>query len=275
LTGFALEVTLLWIGVGLYIIATALFANAVIFGHSERARWARLTATAGLVPHGIAIVFRWVTVGHGPYLLKYEVLSSNAWIAIAAMLVFLWRRPKWSAVALVVMPLAILALAFGLFSNAEIRQIPPTLRSIWLMFHITFAKMAAAAFLLSLATAVLQILRSKGTTWAWMERVPASDVLDAYTVRFIGFGFLFWTVTIAAGAIWANQSWGRYWGWDAIETWSLISWIVFGLVLHARLFFRTRPLTTAWFTVGAFAVFILTLLILPFIMPSLHAAYFQ
>jgi cytochrome c-type biogenesis protein CcsB len=275
LTGFALEVTLLWIGVGLYIIATALFANAVIFGHSERARWASRTATAGLVPHGIAIVFRWVTVGHGPYLLKYEVLSSNAWIAIAAMLVFLWRRPKWSAVALVVMPLAILALAFGLFSNAEIRQIPPTLRSIWLMFHITFAKMAAAAFLLSLATAVLQILRSKGTTWAWMERVPASDVLDAYTVRFIGFGFLFWTVTIAAGAIWANQSWGRYWGWDAIETWSLISWIVFGLVLHARLFFRTRPLTTAWFTVGAFAVFILTLLILPFIMPSLHAAYFQ
>jgi ABC-type transport system involved in cytochrome c biogenesis permease subunit len=105
--------------------------------------------------------------------------------------------------------------------------------------------------------------------------VPGSAVLDAYTVRFVGFGFLFWTITIAAGAIWANQSWGRYWGWDPIETWSLIAWLVYGLFLHARLFFRLRPASTAWCSVGAFAVFILTLLILPFLIPSMHSAYFQ
>jgi cytochrome c-type biogenesis protein CcsB len=274
-TGFAFEVTLHWIGVGCYIAAWALWSNAVIFGHPERARWALLAAALGLVPHGAAILLHWNAVGHGPYMMKYEVLSSNAWIAVTALLLFLWRKPAWSAVALVALPLAILALGLGLFSAPQIREIPPTLRSIWLIFHITFAKLAAAAFLLSLATSVLQIMRARGSERPWLARVPASDVLDAYTVRFIGFGFLFWTVTIAAGSIWANQSWGRYWGWDPIETWSLIAWIDYGLVLHARLFFRLKPALTAWFTVAAFCVFILALLILPFLMPSLHAAYFQ
>jgi ABC-type transport system involved in cytochrome c biogenesis permease subunit len=216
-----------------------------------------------------------VAVGHGPYILKYEVLASNSWIAVAALLLFLWRRPTWGALALVVLPLSILAMGFGLFSNSEVREIPPSLRSIWLIFHITFAKLSAASFLLSLAAAVVILLRSRKTAWKWMERAPPSDVLDAYEVRFIGFGFLFWTITIAAGSIWAHQSWGRYWGWDAIETWSLVSWLAYGSVLHARLFFRLKPTATAWFSVGAFAVFILALLILPFIMPSLHAAYFQ
>ena len=275
MTRFALEVTLLWVAVGFYGLSTAFFANAVIFGHPRRIGWARGLALAGLVPHGAAIVMRWVAVGHGPYILKYEVLASNAWIAVAALVLFLWRRPTWGALAMVVLPLSILAMAFGLFSNAEVREIPPSLRSVWLIFHITFAKLSAAAFLLSLASAVVVLLRSRKAPWKWLERAPATDVLDAYNVRFIGFGFLFWTITIAAGAIWAHQSWGRYWGWDAIETWSLVSWLACGSALHARLFFRLKPRAMGWASVGAFAVFILTLLILPFIMPSLHAAYFQ
>jgi ABC-type transport system involved in cytochrome c biogenesis permease subunit len=143
------------------------------------------------------------------------------------------------------------------------------------MFHITFAKLSAASFLLSLASAVIVLLRGRRSPWKWLERAPATDVLDAYDIRFIGFGFLFWTITIAAGSIWAHQSWGRYWGWDPIETWSLIAWLGYGSVLHARLFFRLKAVATAWASVAAFAVFILSLLILPFLMPSIHAAYFQ
>jgi cytochrome c-type biogenesis protein CcsB len=272
---FAVEVALHWVGVGLYIVATALVANAVIFGHAHRARWGVLAAAAGLLPHGAALVVRWISAGHGPYMLRYEVLSSNAWIAVCALVLFLWRRPAWAALALVVLPAGILAVAVGLFSNSEIRQIPPTLRSMWLVFHISCAKLAAAGFLLALAAAVLQLLRARGAKHAWLERVPATDVLDAYTVRFVGFGFVFWTVAIAAGAIWANQSWGRYWGWDPIETWSLIAWLAYGSFLHARRFFRLKPIPTAWSSVAAFAIFILTLLILPFLIPSMHSAYFQ
>ena len=275
MNGFALEVTLHWVGVGLYILAFALFANAVLFEHPGRLRWGSWVAALGLVPHGAAIILRWVASGHGPYMMKYEVLSSNAWIAVAALLLFLWFRPKWGAVALIVMPAAILMVAVGLFSNPEIQELPPTLRSIWLIFHITFAKLSAAAFLLSVGTSVMTLLRQRQRPPSWTDNLPAIDALDAFTLRFVGFGFIFWTVTVAAGAVWANQSWGRYWGWDPIESWSLVTWLVYGSLLHATRFFRLGPKATARYAIGCFVVFILTLLIFPFLIPSLHSAYFQ
>jgi len=272
---FGLEVVLHWVGVGGYLAAFALLTHAVVFGHPERVGWARWPLAAGLLPHGAAIVLRWVAVGHGPYMLRYEVLSSNAWIALAALLIFLWRRPAWAAAGLVVLPLAVLAVAIGLFSNPAARDLPPTLRSVWLVFHVSFAKLAASAFLLSVGVAVLVLLRLRTRRPDWVERFPPLDALDALEVRLIGFGFILWTVTVAAGAIWANESWGRYWGWDVIETWSFITWLAYGSFLHVRLFFRLGHRASAVAAIGAFAVFILTILILPFLIPSLHAAYFQ
>ena len=99
--------------------------------------------------------------------------------------------------------------------------------------------------------------------------------MEAYTVRFIGFGFVFWTTTIGAGAIWANQSWGRYWGWDPIESWSLVTWLAYAILLHARLFFKLSPRGVAWGTLACFALSVLTVLIFPFVFPSMHSAYFQ
>jgi cytochrome c-type biogenesis protein CcsB len=273
---FAQETVLHWIGVGLYILAAVGFTLSALSGRPLARRAAIALAGIGLLPHGAAIVLRWIAVGHGPYMLRYEVLSSNAWVAIAVLLLVVWRRPTWTVLAVVVMPLAILSVAVGLFSSPEARELPPTLRSIWLMFHIIFAKISAAAFLISLASAVVLLLRQRSKVPAWIEaRAPSSPALDAIIVRAAGFGFIFWTVTIAAGAIWGNQSWGRYWGWDPIETWALVSWLVYGSFLHIRLFFKTGPRVTAWLSVASFTMFILALLILPFFISSLHSSYFS
>ncbi|HET8538401.1 MAG TPA: cytochrome c biogenesis protein CcsA [Anaeromyxobacter sp.] len=272
---YVLEIALHWAGVGLYVAATIAFVFAVVFARPRVLRWAMAAGALGLVPHGAAIVLRWVAVGHGPYMLKYEVLSSNAWVAVLVLLLVLVRRPGWSALAIVVMPLAILSVAIGLFSNPESRELPPSLRSIWLVFHITFAKVSAAAFLISLGSSVLLLLRERPSRPPWLERVPDVLALDALTIRAAGFGMIFWTVTIAAGAVWGNQAWGRYWGWDPIETWALVSWIAYGSFLHLRFFFKLRPRPTAWLSVAAFVVFLLALLILPFLMTSLHSSYFS
>lgn len=272
---YAVEIALHWAGVGLYIAAAVAFVFSVVFGKPRALRWGMALAALGLFPHGAAIAIRWEAVGHGPYMLKYEVLSSNAWVAILALLLVLRRRPAWSALAVVAMPLAILSVALGLFSNPEIRDLPPSLRSVWLVFHITFAKISAAAFLVSLGAAVLLLLRERPIRPAWVERLPATPTLDALGVRAVGFGLIFWTITIAAGAIWGNQSWGRYWGWDPIETWSLVSWMLYGTFLHLRLFFKLGPRATAWLSIACFAMFILALLILPFFISSLHSSYFS
>jgi cytochrome c-type biogenesis protein CcsB len=272
---FALEVALHWVGVGLYIVAAVLVTLSVVFGKPRAGRFGLVAGSLGLVPHGAAIIVRWVESGHGPYMLKSEVLSSNAWVAMLVVLLVLWRRPDWSAIGVVAMPLAILAVAFGLFSDPGMKELPPTLRSIWLMFHITFAKIAAAAFLISLGSAVMVLLRQRKVPPRWIERVPPVPALDALTVRAAGFGFIFWTVAIAAGAIWGNQSWGRYWGWDPIETWALVSWLTWGTFLHLRLFYKLGPRPTAALAVASFALFVLVLLILPFFMASLHQSYFS
>ncbi|MBI5067479.1 MAG: cytochrome c biogenesis protein CcsA [Deltaproteobacteria bacterium] len=274
MTRYALEITLTWIGVGFYILAAVAMVYSVVFAKPRALTAGLWAAAAGLVPHAAAIGIRWAAVGHGPYMLRYEVLSSNAWVAVAVLALVLVRRPAWSALAAVVMPLAILSVALGMFSNPESRELPPSLRSIWLVFHITFAKVSAAAFLISLAAAVLLLLRLRPAPPAWIARVPGAPALDAIIVRAAGFGLIFWTVTIAAGAIWGNQSWGRYWGWDPIETWALVSWITYGTFLHLRFFWKLGPRATAWLSVASFAVFILALLILPFFLTSLHSAYF-
>ena len=272
---FLLETILHWTAVGLYILSAILFAHALLWNHPQRARWATALAALGLLPHSAALIVRWVEVGHGPYMLKYEVLSSNAWIAIVMLLLVLWRRPNWAGLALVALPGAILMVGLGLLTSPGARNLPPTLRSIWLVFHIFFTKLAVGAFLLAFAAAVILLRKLKGASSRFLERAPAPEVLDASMARFVGFGFVFWSTTIIAGAIWANQSWGRYWGWDPIETWSLVTWLCFGSLLHLRLFYRLGPRPTAWLTVGCFGVSVLTAFIFPFLIPSLHSAYFQ
>ena len=270
----ALSVGLHWAAVGLYAVASAIFAHAVVFAHQERVRWGLRAAALGLVPHTAALALRWISSSHGPYLARFEVLSSDAWVAIALLLIFLWRRPAWAAVGMLALPAAFLTIAGALFTNPAIRDLPPTFRSIWLVFHIGFAKLSAGSFLLSVATSVLVLLRERNGR-EWLSRLPPTEALDAYTVRFVGFGFVFWTVTVIAGAIWANQSWGRYWGWDTVETWSLITWLVYGTFLHARLLFKTGVRATASMGLACFGLFVLTILVLPYLMPSIHSAYFQ
>ncbi|MEI6210881.1 MAG: cytochrome c biogenesis protein CcsA [bacterium] len=272
---FAWETTLHWSAVALYLAGLVGMAYALIFVHPEKRATALWLTAAGLLPHAAALVLRYLQVGHGPYMMKYEVLSSNAWIAVALLLLFLWRRPGWSALALVVLPVSILMLGFGLFTNPEARDLPPTLRSMWLVFHVLFNKLAVGAFLLSAAAAVILLCRLAGRSSRFLDRMPDAVTVEACTVRFIGFGMVFWTTTIGAGAIWANQSWGRYWGWDPIETWSLVTWLSYAILLHARLFFRLKPRTLAWGTIACFLLSILTILIFPFVFPSMHSAYFQ
>ncbi len=270
-----LEISLHWVAVALYIVGLVLFTYATLFEHPDKIRWGMWAAVAGWVPHSAALLIRWISVGHGPYMLKYEVLSSDAWVAVVMMLLFVWRRPNWAPMALVVLPVSILLMGFAVFSNPAAKALPPSFHSMWLVFHVTFNKLAMGAFILSFAAAVTLLRKLKGASGRLLDRLPGPDGMEAYTVRLVGFGFVFWSTTIIAGAIWANQSWGRYWGWDPIEVWSLVTWLCYGLLLHSRLFFHFTPRATAWSTTGCFAMSIMTVLVLPFLIPSLHSTYFQ
>lgn len=272
---FAWETSLHWVAVAAYLAGTAVLAYFLIFNKPEPRRVILGLIAFGLLPHAGALVLRYLQVGHGPYMMKYEVLSSNAWIAVFLLLLFLWFRKAWLPLGVVVLPASILMLGFGLFTSPEAHDLPPTLRSMWLVFHVLFNKLAVGAFLLSMAAAVALLRKQAGTSGRWLDRLPDVVTIELYMIRFVGFGMVFWTTTIGAGAIWANQSWGRYWGWDPIETWSLVTWLAYAILLHVRHFFRPRPVVMAWGTLACFLLSVLTVLIFPFVFPSLHSAYFQ
>ena len=110
--------------------------------------------------------------------------------------------------------------------------------AVWFVIHIIAAATAGAAFNIGAIAAILYLVRTRaearGDVRGYLARIPSAETLDRVSYRFHAFAFPLWTFTIAAGAIWAQYAWGRFWGWDPKETWSLVTWIIYAVYLHAR-----------------------------------------
>lgn len=268
------EVALHWIAVVFYVASTFFFAYSISFRKERVAKPAVPLAFIGLLFHSAALGLRWWVTGHGPYLMKYEILSSNAWVAVGMFLIVALRYPKMKPAGVVVVPMSFLMMAVGLFLNPEIKRLPPSLEGIWLVIHVTFNALAVSALIIALGAAVLYLLKEKKGEAELFKKFPSLNVLDAYGYQFTAFGFIFWSITIVAGSIWANQSWGRYWGWDPVEIWSLITWLLYGLYLHLRLFRNWKGRKAAWMLVLCFVLSIFSIYLVPFTTESLHSVYF-
>jgi len=162
--------------------------------------------------------------------------------AIAVSLVYLIAATRtdlrWLGVWVVGTVLLTLGVAVTLLYT-ESAQLVPALKSWWLVIHVSAAAISGGAFTLSagLITAYLIRLRAeeRGTAGNGLaSRLPSSQRLDALAYRTIAFVFPVWTFAVIAGAIWAENAWGRYWGWDPKETWAFVTWVIYAGYLHAR-----------------------------------------
>lgn len=271
---FLLQAGLHWAAVLLYVLATLGSALGVFFGKRRAEQVGFAFAFAGLAIHGGALAYRWYVSGHGPYMARFEVLSSNAWVGMLLFLVFARLYPRIRAAAVIVFPSTFLVIALAMFLNPEIRKLPPSLRSIWLVLHVGFYKISAGTLLIALALSFLTIARKRSRA-AWLQRLPEANVLDVHAYRFAGFGFVFWAIAMLAGSIWAHESWGRFWGWDPIETWSLVTFALFGIYLHLRRFFGWKGERAAWAFIVCFLVAMASLYGVPFMETSVHSEYFR
>ncbi len=269
-----IESVLNWIAVIMYAFAAVVNIYGLIFGKEKAERLSYFVAIVGLLSHGSALVYRWIRAEHGPYMVRHEVISADAWIALFLFLIFSKVFPKIKPASIVIFPVTLLALGLSLFFNPEISKLPPSLRSIWLVLHVTFIKIALATMLIALAFSVFYILK-KNTKIQWLQKLPDLETLDVYAYRFAGFGFTFWTITTLAGSIWAYQSWGRFWGWDPIETWALITWILFGVYLHLRHFFGLKGENAAYLFMLCFFLAVLSVFFVPLLESSIHSSYFR
>ncbi len=272
---FALVTGIHWGAVVLYVLAAILVAFGQFFDKPASARRGYQVAIPGLVLHGVGLAIWWKMVGHGPYIDRFEVLSSNAWILLLAFLLFAIPFPRIKSVGIVVLPATFILVALGLFFHPEMKTLPPTFRSVWLILHIIFYKIAFSSIIIAFTFSLFYLLIRRGKLKKLLPILPDLAGIDMYAYRFAGFGFTFWAIGMLAGSIWAFQSWGTFWSWDPVQTWSLVTWAVFGMYLHLRRFFSWNGERASWLFTVCFVLTIISLFLTPLFESSIHAEYFK
>lgn len=259
----------LWLPAGLALYVGAACCAVVLSGRAAASyRVPMLLLALALSTHGVAIALRWVRLGHGPYVDLFEILSSNIWslhlAVLAACVLFPRIRPSLGA-TLPVLQVLVLWLLSVSPSDAEA---PVTYQTPWLAVHLTLGKVflgcTAVAVGLSL---VILVRRYAKRIFAAM---PGDTALDELAYRFILIAFIFESLMLVAGAIWAHDAWGRYWAWDPLETWAFVTWLAVIAYLHLRAIRRPSPRLGAIFVIGIFVLAFATFFGMPFVSTAPH-----
>ncbi|BAL22721.1 cytochrome c biogenesis protein CcsA [Azoarcus sp. KH32C] len=264
-----IEVMAFWASVLTYSIATA----TAIFGLVFRRDWPKRIFVLLLLAwalHTLAFGARWMRIGHLPVINTFEMLSANVWGLAAAVWIGYVLLPRVRAFAAFVLPIVTMLMGWMIMIPMDESSLPPTYHTIWLFIHIAFLKIFLGAAFVALGIALITIFRQLGIGTARLQRLPSDNELDATAYRCMALALIFDTLGIAAGAIWAQDAWGRYWSWDPLEVWSLVTWLAIGLTLHIRASFRTRPLTNSMLTTGTFVIAFFTFFGIPFVTTALH-----
>lgn len=269
-----IQIVLLWVSVTFYVVATVLNLVSIIFKKPKLMSSTIWLGLAGFVPHTGAIALRWLQTGRFLYWGKYEVYNSQAWGVVAIFLLIMVFKPKLKIIGTMVFPVAFFTTGIALVSSPEIKTVPSSFLTYWLGVHIAFAKMAYGSGLISAFFGGAYLIRIRAAERkpdkvfsSWM---PSLEAADYYAYRFAIFCFITLSIMIGAGAVWAYKAWGRYWGWDPIETWSLVCWFVYGILLHVRVTMGWRGKRAAWLSLLAVVLIVFSFFGLPLIYDTVH-----
>jgi len=232
--------------------------------------WIFLYITLGL--HTAGLMARWVEsyrlgIGHAPLSNFYESLVFYAW-CIGFMLVILKKRLlTFPIISMIASLIALVFMAYASISPSVERKIQPlipALQSNWLHIHVITCFVAYAAFVISFICGLLYFVKWKGAA-------PSVETLEEINYRSVAVGFPMLSTGILTGAVWAHYAWGSYWSWDPKETWSLITWIIYALFLHARIAKGWKGKRMAFISIIGFLSVIFTYFGVNFILSGLHS----
>jgi len=190
---------------------------------------------SGFLFHTLGLGLRWYIAGHSPMSNGYESMIFISWVTLLAGFIFS-RKSAFALSATAVLASMTLMVAHLSFMDPEITNLVPVLKSYWLTLHVSVITgsygFLGLGAILGLITLILLSLSND------RNRERISNTIDELTVinyKTLTLGLYFLTIGTFLGAVWANESWGRYWGWDPKETWSLITIIIYSIVIHSRL----------------------------------------
>ena len=244
-------------------------------------RTAVALSLAGVAAHTTAVITRGLAVHRAPWGNMYEFVTALTCVAAIFFLFVMIRYRAWTLGVFVVGAVVVaLGLAETLIYTAA-GELVPALQSYWLDIHVTA---------LTLATGIFLVAAVLGFVYLWVDRytrrvaagraapgngivrrLPSIEQIDRLTYRTIVFGFPVWTFGVIAGAIWADQAWGRYWGWDPVETWAFITWVFYAAFLHARATAGWRGRRAHYIQLLGFASLMFNILVVQVFIAGLHS----
>ncbi|MGW6282878.1 c-type cytochrome biogenesis protein CcsB [Kribbella sp. NPDC055071] len=226
------------------------------------------------------VVTRGLAAGRVPWGNMYE-FSITASLAVAIVyLIFVQRyKLQWLGLGVTLVISAVLGLAtLALYTPAG--PLVPALHSYWLVIHVSSAAISGGAFTVGGLVSVLYLVKSRaerkvlagGTMSASLRRLPSAEAMDGTAYKVLAFAFPLWTFgVLVAGPIWAEYAWGRYWGWDPKEVWSLVTWVVYAAYLHARATAGWRGRRAATIAIVGWFVFIFNFVGVNLLVSGLHS----
>jgi cytochrome c-type biogenesis protein CcsB len=201
-----------------------------------------------------SLVFRTIAVGHGPFANMYEFSVAFAWGTLGAYL-YSERRYHIRTLGLIAMPIALAMLWYATTIPSTSEPLVPALQNnLLLTVHVAVAIIAYGTFSVAFAAALLYLIQPE----TGRRGLPRPELLDEVSYRAVVIGFPFLTLVIVLGAIWADVAWGSYWSWDPKETAALVTWLIYGAYLHARVVRGWHGSRSAWLLMIGFAATLFT-----------------
>jgi cytochrome c-type biogenesis protein CcsB len=250
---------------------------------AEAGPWVRAAATLsalGILAHVIAVSTRGLAVHRAPWGDMYEFVTA---LTCVAAIFFYYILVKYRAWAIGVFVMGAIVIALGLAETliyTPAGPLVPALQSYWLSIHVTAMTLSSGIFFVAAILGVMylvveryrkRVAAGKAEANALLDRIPSGAQLDKLTYRAVVFGFPIWTFGVMAGAIWADQAWGRYWGWDPVETWAFITWVVYAAYLHARATGGWRGVRSHYIQLLGFASLLTNIFVIQIFVTGLHS----
>ena len=260
---FGSEQAFLWLGVAAYSIA-ALAAWVGAIANRRMDSLVQLGSSIAVIACVLAIAIRWQQTGDGPFLTLYEVLLSNLFSLGLVFAVIHALVPAARPASLLVLPLLTLIGLWTLGEDPAPLELPATYDTALLWVHVGVGKVFLGMNMVAVGLAALILVKHVLKNRSSSKSLIDEDSLDDLAWRFMAVAFVFHSLMLIAGAVWAQDAWGRFWAWDSLETWAFITWLVMALSLHLRVTYRIPRWTGSLMIISVFILAFLTFFGVPF-----------
>lgn len=223
----------------------------------------------------VGVVLRGIAASRVPWANMFEFSITAVAIIVGVFIVVqLWQDLRFLGAFITGFALLALGAATVNF-YVDVVPLPPALQSAWLVIHVFVATLGTGFFALGAGLSITQLLQARREATKsglkFLGTLPDSNRLETLAYRVNVVGFVFWTFTLIAGAVWAERAWGRYWGWDTKEVWTFIIWVIFAGYIHARATKGWRGKPSAWLAIIGFIAVIFNFTIVNLFFKGLHA----